>query len=405
MSGPKTVSYSVEDNARLIRRALDELLKQIRKEEIEYSMLVEEINQARGKYRIEIAAPDIRASSSLETTSSVASLESYLVNIRLVKNQTRAELNSTITRAKIKRVMEAYAPSDELPEKSISDLIKESRSKKIDSVAQEHDRRRKTVDKIMERLSGEAKPEEKAAVEETCRRYMAAETRGFACPLEDQLKYQVQKANDITKVLQKEANEASDLLCLLRGLESPELEQIKTQLRLVQEKQVRLTDGLRTSVQKTYLRAKAEADKQYAGEVLNDVISKLGYDVEDEVSTLFINGGSVHFQKPDWKDYWVRIRVDERQNSFNMNVVRLVDRDEPPTKERLLADKTIEEKWCGEFEAILEEFKKAGLMSRILRREAPGTFPVQTVVDQDRIPHRKSLHMMRARQAKKEVPV
>ena len=223
--------------------------------------------------------------------------------------------------------------------------------------------------------------------------------------MEDQLKYQVQEANDFAKVLRNEANEAGDLLSLLRGLESPELEQIKTQLRLVQEKRVRLTEGLRTSVQKTYLRVKAEADKQYAGEVLKDVISKLGYDVEDEVSTLFVNGGSVHFQRPDWKDYWVRLRVDERQNSFNMNVIRLVDRDEPPTKERLLADKTIEEKWCGEFEVILDEFKKAGFMSRILRREAPGTFPVQTVVDQDRIPHRERLHMMRARQAKKESPV
>lgn len=53
----------------------------------------------------------------------------------------------------------------------------------------------------------------------------------------------------------------------------------------------------------------AEADRQ-AAIVLEQSLRDLGYAIEE---TLFVEGGVAHFQRPEWGDYFVRLRVDPQR--------------------------------------------------------------------------------------------
>ena len=56
--------------------------------------------------------------------------------------------------------------------------------------------------------------------------------------------------------------------------------------------------------------------------VLQESLRDLGYDVDDIEATLFVDGGTVHFRREGWDNYFVRLRVDPRERTVNFNVVR-----------------------------------------------------------------------------------
>ncbi|MEY2631359.1 MAG: hypothetical protein RIR00_13, partial [Pseudomonadota bacterium] len=92
--------------------------------------------------------------------------------------------------------------------------------------------------------------------------------------------------------------------------------------------------------------------------VLRHTLQELGYQVEDIGETLFVSGGVVHFQKPGWGDYMVRLRLDPTRQSANFNVVRAVDAGQ---NERSVLDHLAEDRWCSEFPALLKALAEQGL--------------------------------------------
>ena len=111
----------------------------------------------------------------------------------------------------------------------------------------------------------------------------------------------------------------------------------------------------------------------------------LGYEDEPIDATLFTDGGTAHFRRAGWENYYVRLRVDPERRSVNFNVVRA--RGDEETAERRRLDALAEDRWCAEFPKLLQTLEARGLALTVKRRLEAGEVPVQ-VVDPNSLPQR-----------------
>ena len=109
------------------------------------------------------------------------------------------------------------------------------------------------------------------------------------------------------------------------------------------------------------------------------MLEDLGYEVEPGFSTLFVEGGVAHIQKPEWGDYYVRLRVKPEAGDLNLNVVRVSNDGRPAAREQAQRDREMEETWCAAHEELLRCLRNRGISSEQTRARAPGELPVQTV--------------------------
>lgn len=116
--------------------------------------------------------------------------------------------------------------------------------------------------------------------------------------------------------------------------------------------------------------------------IVEQSLKDLGYQVEEIGSTLFVEGGVVHFRRPGWGDYMVRMRVNATASTANFNVVRAVAAGQ---NERSVLDHLAEDRWCSEFPALLKALQARGVQLDVTRRLAAGELPVQ-LVDADKLP-------------------
>lgn len=123
--------------------------------------------------------------------------------------------------------------------------------------------------------------------------------------------------------------------------------------------------------------------REAAAIVLEQSLQDLGYAVEEIAETLFVEGGIAHFQKPEWGDYFVRLRIDPQRSAINFNVVRAGAAGEDRAREDMLA----EERWCSEFPQLFETLKARGIPIAVTRLLQAGEAPVQ-VVDAASLPAR-----------------
>lgn len=132
-------------------------------------------------------------------------------------------------------------------------------------------------------------------------------------------------------------------------------------------------------------RARAEAaaaenrKREIAGVLVAEVLADLGYDVEPIAETLFVSGGVAHFQRAEWGDYYVRMRVDPATSNINFNMVRTSASAEPPDAVQRKRDEAMEAAWCTGIPKLLAELAARGIDTRKLRELGAGAVPVQTV--------------------------
>jgi hypothetical protein len=142
----------------------------------------------------------------------------------------------------------------------------------------------------------------------------------------------------------------------------------------------RLDDELRDSAHEVLEAAagdRASREQQAAAYVLEQSLRDLGYEVEDIEATLFCDGGIVHFRRPGWENYFVRMRVDPQERTANFNVVRASGDED--TAERRRLDAVAEDRWCAEFPRLMETLASRGLALDVTRRLEAGEVPVQVV--------------------------
>jgi hypothetical protein len=140
-------------------------------------------------------------------------------------------------------------------------------------------------------------------------------------------------------------------------------------------------EALATELRLRVARHNESSRADAAALVLEQSLRDLGYEVDGIGETLFVEGGIAHFQKPGWRDYHVRLRVDAQRRAINFNVVRAG----APGEDRKHEDMLAEERWCAEFPRLQATLAAHGLRIDVTRQLGAGEVPVQ-VVDAAQLP-------------------
>ncbi len=143
-----------------------------------------------------------------------------------------------------------------------------------------------------------------------------------------------------------------------------------------------LATELRSRIQAHIEALQQQQVQQATATIVERSLKDLGYQVEEVSSTLFVEGGVVHFRRQSWGKYMVRMRVNPQSGSVNFNVVRAVMEGQ---NERSVLDHLAEDRWCAEFPALLKALEVRGVHLDVTRRLAAGELPVQ-LVDADKLP-------------------
>jgi hypothetical protein len=244
---------------------------------------------------------------------------------------------------------------------------------------------RETAARVLARLelpSGTALP---ADLEKLARDIVLSPTVERAEALASEMRLAVQRHREADARRRSGAEEAQRLLLELPdGAPGPLLRALECVAAGVES----LDDSLRQAAQDALDQAAADreqAEQQAAAIVLEESLRDLGYDVEPIDATLFVDGGTVHFRRAGWENYFVRLRVAPEQRSVNFNVVRA--RGDEETDERRRLDALAEDRWCAEFPHLLQTLEARGLALAVKRRLEAGEVPVQ-VVDPGALPQR-----------------
>lgn len=144
-----------------------------------------------------------------------------------------------------------------------------------------------------------------------------------------------------------------------------------------------LASELRLRIQAHLEAVQAALVREATATVVEASLKDLGYQVEEVAHTLFVEGGVVHFRRPGWGDYMIRMRVDAQAGTANFNVVRAVEAGQ---NERSVLDHIAEDRWCAEFPALLEALAARGVHLQVTRRLEAGELPVQ-LVTRDKLPN------------------
>lgn len=143
-----------------------------------------------------------------------------------------------------------------------------------------------------------------------------------------------------------------------------------------------LASELRARIQAHVEALQARQVQEATATIIEQSLKDLGYQVEAVGSTLFVEGGVVHFRRQGWGDYMVRMRVDAQVGALNFNVIRAVAAG---NNERSVLDHIAEDRWCSEFPALLKALEARGIQLKVTRRLAAGELPVQ-LVDASKLP-------------------
>lgn len=243
--------------------------------------------------------------------------------------------------------------------------------------AEEAGRFRETAARVLARLQIAPGATLPPALEALAQQIVLAPSLERAEALASELRLAVQREREAALARAAEAERAAALLAqmpedapvpLLRALEA------------VVAGIARLDAELRKSAEDVLDEAAADRERRTeaaAALVLQESLRDLGYEVEDIEATLFADGGTIHFRRAGWDNYFVRMRVAPHEKTVNFNVVRAHGDEE--TAERRRLDALAEDRWCSGFPRLMETLASRGLALDVTRRLEAGAVPVQVV--------------------------
>lgn len=173
-----------------------------------------------------------------------------------------------------------------------------------------------------------------------------------------------------------EAEIPPELDALMRKLVEAESDERAEMLAMELRAQVQQTNEARAREQAA---TEENRKREIAGVLVAEVLSDLGYEVEPIAETLFVSGGVAHFQRAEWGDYYVRMRVDPATSNINFNMVRTAESVDPPDAAQRKCDEEMEATWCAGIPKLLAELAARGIDTRTLRELDAGAVPVQVV--------------------------
>lgn len=245
---------------------------------------------------------------------------------------------------------------------------------------------RETVARVLSRLEAPSDAALPAELETLAREIMLAPSLERAETLAVELRLQVQQYQQARTQLLAQAEE---MKLWLAALPDDAPADLRSALEAAAAGLAPLAPAQRAAAQRfleALRQARARLEQEAAAQVLAQSLRDLGYEVEDIENTLFVEGGVAHFQRQGWEDYYVRLRLDPKENTLNFNVVRPRGMEESTVRKR--QDFLAEERWCAEFPKLQQTLAARGIDFKVLRQLGAGELPVQTV-DPASLPQRR----------------
>jgi hypothetical protein len=391
MSGPKSSEYYVSENELRRRQAVQDALQQMDLLEARYNLIKEKITDFDQKPPIRTSNINTNLSFTLTNQNDLTTIEQY--NFRL--RETCIQLEEELVTQVAKQVFEANLQSSLLEQASQRASRIKTANQEIEASKDIFERQKKdlknhhinniqkqqeTILRILGRVPGDISPEERQRFENIASSILLSNSSLEMDAYENDLRYKVQLAIEKSKRLANDARKASELLAQLRGYNSTEILDLIEELKCVECKEYALSNSLEERVNAAYIRAKNESDRSYVENSISSTLKEFGYEVEAEFSTMFVSGGAVRIQKPDWGEYFVQFMFSQDKIQINYNVVRLSD-NSPVTQNRQIRDLEVENLWCSDFSELNHILEKKGIQNCLIRQEKVGSVPVAVIRD------------------------
>lgn len=227
------------------------------------------------------------------------------------------------------------------------------------------------VQRVLQRLDADVTDEHMERARALAAELITA-TESRADALEDELRLVVQQANGEARKQAEASARARELRDTLRGLEGQEVETIDRRLAEIETGDRALTEDLDTEVAAVRRRAEEQQDQRYAAVTTVQVLERLGYEVEEGFETAFVEDGTVYFQRGNWGDYVVRVRVDADEDRLDFDMVRATDKPEGAAvnDDQSVRDQEMEQTWCDAVPELVDALAQEGVALDIDQRPA-----------------------------------
>jgi hypothetical protein len=370
MSGPKCSEWDVQENRRRLEAARLSALAEV-------SALADEVASLRKA--VAAISSGFNASTSadvpiprMERSASTASSEQAIAVLRAERTRLLGE-RARFTAAA--HLADAIAASTAAHQRRVA----QKKTEETVRLAVEAEARAASAQRIASRAPEGLSQGEMGQLGSKTQAYIAATAPGAIQELEFELRMLVQQFQSRQETRIKDRARACVMKDAIRGLENGELQRLRTELEDVESGARALDDGLAKRVSAATERARKASDLEYARDVLRGEFEALGYQVGEEFSTAFMQGGQLSLSKGDSAAYAVQVSFDPNGRQLDTRLIRTVESESSAQEIRLL-DKEAETSWCGDYARILAGAAKQKVIARLTRRVAPGVEAVPLVV-------------------------
>lgn len=338
--------------------------------------------------------------------TSQSDLERYVAEVTQIRTAIESRLRQVNVNAQFKKALSGLAELALAPPRTAADMLaslaqQQTNLQVADNVIKRTEVRKAEADKLTVRIRTLGVELVSDDLRRLLEELLTTESDARADSLGTEIRLRIQQLNEDIVSRAQERTDAAALLEQLNEAKGYWQRKLHEQLTLVATGVARLTKELHMRVQEEIaaqnkLREKAKEEQkrkeeqEVTAQILNGVLSDLGYAVEPITHTLFVSGGQIHIRQPGWdENYFVRLRVLPDKKMINFNMVRVNDGLATDSESSKRRDAKMENAWCSApdtgFQKIKQVANDRGLLLGSLREIAPGQLPVQLVTS-DEIP-------------------
>lgn len=241
------------------------------------------------------------------------------------------------------------------------------------------------LDRVVARLSPEASEEDRRQIASAAARITARSGLKDAQARLQDVRYQVQEANEGVNRRREQAVRAAALMQpLLIAAADPDLlppssrgwGQVRAALSDVLAGRRQLEQWMEDAAARCAAEVKAAADHRYIRERVLAGLQELGYTVDEDFETRVPVGGVLSVAHEDWRSHGVRIRLDESSAQLTAMVVRT---EADGGWDAAAEDEEREAQWCAHLPELTQVLRRQGIELSLVRATEPGTRVVPMV--------------------------
>ncbi|MFZ4789586.1 MAG: hypothetical protein ACOYMW_01575 [Candidatus Competibacteraceae bacterium] len=360
------------------RRELEEDIHHARAELELLKQHADQVVSDHSEESVQVTLEEIPELASDQLADLIAYLETVQSLLRRGRHRLEAEVSRVQANSAMRHALRLLVDAHDAPLRTATDLLESvlrpvAAESALETVTA-------TLDRVLARLT--TLPVEQTATLSG----LAAKVRAATDPvLQDallmELRWQAQQLVREQRERLRQMEQARECLVKLPEPENVEENRIVQAVHAAAEGHAPWSETLRQTAAAFQEQGQTRIRQRAVAEILSESLEELGYEVDRGFSTLFVEGGVVHVQRPSWGDYYVRLRVNAGEQHLNFNLIRIAEPGSDNTRELQRRDQEMEETWCPDYYQLMQRLNEQGIRNQRVRAQLPGSLPVQVVSD------------------------